>query len=73
MPLTDHTHNEDNMLTSQRITLRLDEPEQAAAAAQFVAELVRQGVTFEAHEDIGRHPSGLSSAPVLEVNFTGGF
>jgi hypothetical protein len=56
-----------------QIALRFDTPETVASAAQFCAELVRQGVVTSATEDIGRHVSGLSGAPVLLVTLTGGF
>jgi hypothetical protein len=57
----------------QSLHLPLTDGTDADIAARFIAELVRQGVTFKARRDIGPHPSGLRSEPVITIEFTGGF
>lgn len=61
------------MASAQSIDLPFTDADSAVRAAQLIAELVRQGVTFKARRDIGPHPSGLSSEPVLTLEFTGGY
>ena len=60
-------------MAESKITLRAEDEEERRAAAQFVAELVRQGVVFHAEEDIVSHPSGLRGQPGLVVTLTEGY
>jgi len=46
-----------------KVTLKFETEKERVAAAQFIAELVRQGVVFAVNE-VG---------DTLEVTFTGGF
>lgn len=61
------------MRPNQSVTLEYDGPEKRLDAAQFIAELVRQGVTFTAAEDIGPNIARTDSVRVLVITFTGGF
>ena len=60
-------------MSESTVTLRYRDQDFAKQAAAFVAELVRQGVLFDASEDYASSPARLSSEPVLVVKFTGGF
>lgn len=55
------------------VTLEYDGPEKRLDAAQFIAELVRQGVGFKAAEDIGPNIARTDSIRVLVITFTGAF
>jgi hypothetical protein len=55
------------------VTLRLVEEDNARIAAAFIAELVRQGVTFSAEETVGTNLSALGSEMKLVVTFNGGY
>jgi hypothetical protein len=57
----------------QQVELPMREPADARDAAAFVAELVRQGVTFKSRRDYAPHPSDLASMPVMVIEFTGGY
>lgn len=61
------------MPRNQTVTLEYDGPEKRIDAAQFIAELVRQGVTFAVAEDIGPNIARTDSIRVLVITFTGGF
>jgi hypothetical protein len=60
-------------MRKQEVYLRLTEKEHATVAAAFVAQLIREGVVFDAREDIITSPSGITGEPGLIVTFSGGY
>lgn len=61
------------MATRQLVYLRGENDSDVRRAAQFVAQLVREGVTFEVKDEIVAHPSGLRGEPGYVVTLTGGY
>jgi hypothetical protein len=59
------------MVGSNRITLQADTPREIELAAQFVAELQRQGLRFDVTRENVTHLSGLHSVPGLLVEIHG--
>lgn len=55
------------------VTLEYDGHEKREDAAEFIASLVRQGVSFTAAEDIGPNIARTDSVRVLVITFTGAF
>lgn len=60
-------------MAENKVFLRGENEDDIRRAATFVAQLVREGVTFEVKDDITSHPSGLRSEPGYIVRLTGGF
>jgi hypothetical protein len=61
------------MATNQEISLHAEDDDEVQRAARFVAELVRQGITFQARTDVTRGVGGISSVRAVVIEFTGGY
>jgi hypothetical protein len=59
------------MVDSNRVTLQGDTPREVEIAAQFVAELQRQGLRFDVTRDNVGHFSGLHTVPGFVVQIHG--
>lgn len=58
---------------AQTVALPFESSSAPEAAAKFIAELVRQGVTFRAYQDFGAGPSGIGTQSQIVIQFLGGF
>jgi non-canonical (house-cleaning) NTP pyrophosphatase len=60
-------------VTNQTLYLHAEDPDEVRRATQVIAELVRQGLTFEARTDVVTGVSGLNAVHGIVVTLTGGY